>query len=123
MCVLISEIKVFGEVIVNGEHVCASVWVTRKLLGFSLIAAVEHEAGRQTETGKVRPVNAAVSHPHEVKAKVVGGQLAMGWWETLWRCPGLGVLEVMSGGEAVAEPQDRVAVASIGCLSWAVLCV
>lgn len=52
--------------------------MTRELLGFSLTAAAEHEAGRH-ETGKVGPVNAPVSHPHEVKAEVIGGQLAVGW--------------------------------------------
>lgn len=67
------------------------------------------------------PVN-AVSHAHELKAKVVGGQLTVGWWETLWRCPSLGVLEMVGGGEAVAEPRDRVAMASAGCLPWAALC-
>lgn len=88
-----------------------------------MIAAAGHEAGRQTGTGKVGLVNAAASRAHGGKAKVVGGQLTAGWWETLWRCPELGVLEMVAGGKAMAQLQDRVAVASIGCLPWAVPCV
>lgn len=61
------------------------------------------------------PVNAAVSRAHEVKAKVGDGTRS-GLVETLWRCPRLGVLEVVGCGEAMAQLQDRVAVASVGCL-------
>lgn len=50
----------------------------RELLDFSLTAAAEHEAGRQTETGEVGPVNAAVSQAHEVKAKMGNSQWAGG---------------------------------------------
>lgn len=85
----------------------------RELLDFSLTAAAEHEAGRQTEMGKVGPVNAAVSQAREVKAKVGNSQWAGGkpsgdaqgwvslrWWvvgrpwlssRTGWPWPALGV--------------------------------
>lgn len=56
---------------------CTSVCVRGKLLDFLGVVAAEHEAERQTEMGEVGPLYAAVSQAHEVKAKVVGGQLTV----------------------------------------------
>lgn len=63
---------VFGEVSVNVEQLCASVWVSREQLDFSLIAAAEHEAGRQTGTGDVGPVNSAVKKKPNTWSEIQG---------------------------------------------------
>lgn len=66
--------KVFGEVSVSREHLCASVWVRRGLLDFSLTPAAECETVWDRRDA---PVN-AVSHAHELKAKVGNSQWAGG---------------------------------------------
>lgn len=63
---------------------------------------------------KVRPVYVAVSQAHEVKAKVVGGQPTVGGLTC--DAQGWAVLEMVGGGEVMAQLEDRVAVVSIVCL-------